>query len=59
MQHPFVGSAIPVAYGDNYKGYRIVGTALNYFDRHNASIDQAAFDKPFEVVVGSAVRVRN
>ena len=56
MQHPFVGSAIPVAYGDNYKGYRIVGTALNYFDRYNASIDQGRyFDQPFEVVVGSAV----
>ena len=32
---PFVGSAIPEAYGDNYKGYRIVGTVLNYFDRYN------------------------
>ena len=42
MQHPFVGSAIPVAYGDNYKGYRIVGTALNYLTATTLLLIKAA-----------------
>jgi putative ABC transport system permease protein len=36
MQHPFIEKAIPLAYGDNYLGYPIVGTDvdayLNHFD---------------------------
>ncbi len=29
--HPAVGVAVPIALGDNYLGYRIVGTATNLF----------------------------
>ena len=42
MKHPFVGSAVPVAYGDNFKGYRIVGTKQGYFDRYRASLEKGA-----------------
>jgi len=28
----FYRQAVPIAVGDNYKGYRIVGTTLNFFD---------------------------
>ena len=28
QKHPFVDVAIPVSYGDNYRGYRILGTEL-------------------------------
>lgn len=53
---PFVGSAISVSYGDNYKGYRILGTEPSYFERYDAELSQGRFfEKPFEVVAGSAV----
>lgn len=31
--HPVVELAIPIAVGDNYKGYRLVGVTLELFDR--------------------------
>lgn len=56
MKHPFVGSAVPVAYGDNFKGYRIVGTEQGYFDRYRASLEKGGFvNMPFEIVAGSSV----
>lgn len=55
-KHPFVGSAIPVSYGDNYKGYRVLGTEQSYFESYNASLAEGRFfEKSFEVVVGSGV----
>jgi len=29
--HPAVATAIPMAMGDNYRGYRVVGTVIDYF----------------------------
>ncbi|QYJ67229.1 ABC transporter permease [Flavobacterium litorale] len=56
MNHPFVETAIPLAFGDNYKGFRIVGTTPEYLKKYNAEIAQGkVFDKNFEVVVGSEV----
>lgn len=56
MNHPFVETAIPLAFGDNYKGFRIVGTTPDYLKKYNAEIGQGnVFDKNFEVVVGSEV----
>lgn len=55
-KHPFVGSAIPVSYGDNYKGYRILGTEHGYFESYNAELMKGSlFEKSFEVVAGSSV----
>lgn len=31
QSHPAVQAAIPIAMGDNYQGFRIVGTTTNYF----------------------------
>ncbi len=56
MKHPFVGSAIPVSYGDNYKGYRLLGTELAYFDSYNAALAEGRFfERSFEVVAGGSV----
>lgn len=56
IKHPFVGSAIPVSYGDNYKGYRVLGTELDYFDSYQAELAEGRFfTQPFEVVAGSMV----
>lgn len=34
QKHPGVELAVPIAMGDNYRGYRIVGTAQELFTRH-------------------------
>jgi putative ABC transport system permease protein len=56
MDNPFVETAIPLAFGDNYRGFRIVGTTPAYLKKYGAEIKQGRiFDKNFEVVLGSAV----
>ncbi|WP_343486438.1 ABC transporter permease [Allomuricauda sp. d1] len=55
-KHPFVGSAIPISYGDNYKGYRILGTEMDYFENYNAVLKEGRFfSTSFEVVIGGSV----
>ncbi len=59
QQHPFVQTAIPVSYGDNYRGYRILGTKAEYLDHYNATLaDGELYKKSFEVVAGSNVTQR-
>lgn len=56
MKNPMVGSAIPLAFGDNYKGIRIVGTTPEYLSKYGAEVNQGkVFTKNFDVVVGSAI----
>ena len=51
-----VGSSIDLLYGDNYKGYRIVGTEQKFLDLYKAKIKEGKkWDEPFEVVVGSKI----
>ncbi len=55
--HPFVAQSIPVSYGDNYKGYRILGTEPDYLESYGAEVQEGRlFQRSFEVVVGSGVR---
>ena len=59
QKNPFVLNAIPVSYGDNYKGYRILGTESNYLNQYNAQLAEGVlFEKSFEVVAGSNVAQR-
>lgn len=56
MKHPFVETAIPLAFGDNYLGFRIVGTTQDYLKKYNVEIAEGkTFDENFEVVIGSEV----
>lgn len=56
MNHPFVEKAIPLAFGDNYRGYKILGTTTDYLSKYNAKVtDGVLFEKNFEVVVGSEI----
>ncbi len=56
QKHPFVQTAIPVSYGDNYKGYRILGTEAAYLDHYQAQLSEGRlYEKSFEVVAGSNV----
>jgi len=56
MQHPFVQKAIPLAFGDNYRGYKILGTTPDYLEKYGAKISEGKlFEKNFEVVIGSDI----
>ena len=58
--HPQVKKSIPLALGDNWKGYRIVGTSLDYLDHYNAKIKVGkVWNNNFEVVAGSLVNIKN
>ncbi len=56
MNNPFVDRAIPLAYGDNYRGYRIVGTNEDYLSHYGSKIAEGrVFTSDFEVVIGAEV----
>ncbi|WP_447636089.1 ABC transporter permease [Flavobacterium microcysteis] len=56
MKHPFVKSAIPLAFGDNYRGFKIVGTTPDYLGKFGATVSQGkVFQADFEVVVGAEI----
>jgi putative ABC transport system permease protein len=56
MQHPFVEKAIPLAFGDNYRGFKILGTTADYLEKYEAKIAKGKiFEKNFEVVIGSEI----
>lgn len=56
MNHPFVEKAIPLAFGDNYRGYKILGTTPDYLAKYKAKVvDGDLFKKNFEVVVGAEI----
>ena len=55
-ENKYIGSAIPIAIGDNYKGYKIVGTSVDYVDLNKTSIEAGTmFNKTYEIVIGNAV----
>jgi putative ABC transport system permease protein len=54
MKNPMVASAIPLAYGDAYRGFSIVGTTPAYIEKYKANVAQGRiFEQNFEVVVGA------
>lgn len=55
-RHRLVKRAIPLALGDSYHGYRIVGTVSAYAELYNAKVRHGGFWKgAMEVVVGYSV----
>jgi putative ABC transport system permease protein len=57
--NPLVETAIPLSYGDSYKGYRIVGTIPAYVELYGGKLAIGSFfAKPFEVVLGAQVAQR-
>ena len=56
LQHPFVEKAIPLAFGDNYRGFKILGTTADYLEKYETNITEGKiFEKNFEVVIGSEI----
>ncbi len=61
-QQPSVAWSIPISLGDSHKGYRVIGTSLDYFKHYKYGQKQslafkqgAPFDALFDVVMGSEV----
>ncbi len=53
-QHPMVASVIPISLGDNYRGFRIVGTSHAYIAHYQATLAQGRlWAQPMQVVLGS------
>jgi putative ABC transport system permease protein len=53
---PTVEKAIPLALGDNFRGFRIVGTEPSYPRHYRAELGEGAmFAKPYEAVIGADV----
>ena len=55
-KHPQVKQAIPLALGDSYRGFRIVGTEASYIRHYQAELAEGeVFTKPMQAVVGARV----
>ena len=51
-----VAKLIPISLGDSFRGFRIVGTSLDYIQHYNAKLASGAlWDKPLQAVIGSQV----
>ena len=56
VKNPMVKDAIPLAYGDNYEKWRIVGTTFKYPEHYEAELQEGRiFSAAFEVTLGSKV----
>ncbi len=55
-RNPFIKKAIPIAMGDSYLGYRIVGTDSTYLSHYQGIVSPGKlFEKPFEAVIGASI----
>jgi putative ABC transport system permease protein len=58
-KHRMVKKAIPLALGDSWRGYRIVGAPRAYAEHYEAKPAAGRYyDKPMEVVLGAEVAAR-
>ena len=56
QRNRLVAKAIPLAYGDSYQGFRVVGTEESYLSLYEASFARGkAWTTTYEVVLGSEV----
>jgi putative ABC transport system permease protein len=54
--HPLIKATVPLALGDSYEGFRIVGTSHDYVSLYEGIPEQGRlWQKPFEAVLGSEV----
>lgn len=51
-----IKTAVPISYGDNFKGYRIVGTTNEFLSLYDAKISSGkGFEKSLDAVIGATV----
>ena len=54
--NPLVASVIPISLGDNFQGFRIVGTSPEYIQHYGATLAKGGlWDTPMQVVLGATV----
>ncbi len=57
--HRGVKKAIPISLGDNYYGFRVVGTTHDYLAHYDASLSEGRlWNEPLEAVLGADVGAR-
>ena len=55
-KNPLIKYAVPISYGDNYKGYKIVGTTPQFLELYKARLEEGnLFETSFEVIIGQSV----
>lgn len=55
-RHPMIRKAMPLALGDSFKGYRIVGATPEYLAHYEARLRGGRlYEEPMEAVLGAAV----
>jgi putative ABC transport system permease protein len=55
-KNPMIKWAVPISYGDNYKGFRIVGTTDTFTALYNAELEKGhRVQNSMEVILGNAV----
>lgn len=55
-RNPMVKRAVPLALGDNYAGFRIVGTDTSFINLYHLKLAEGKFwENDFDVVIGSEV----
>jgi len=56
VKNPLIEWSIPLAYGDNFQSYRIVGTNHSYATHYEAELQAGKlWDAPFEATIGATV----
>ena len=59
LNSPQIEYSIPLALGDNWNGYRIVGTNYDYIKHYKGQLeDGREWNKNFEIVAGSSVKIK-
>lgn len=54
--NPQVAKVIPISLGDNFRGFRIVGTTLDYLKHYSATLAEGKlWNLPMQAVIGSQV----
>lgn len=58
--NPLIKSTIPVALGDNYNGFRIVGTKPSYIEHYKGTLTEGSrvWQKQMEAVLGAEVAAK-
>jgi putative ABC transport system permease protein len=58
-KHPLIKKSIPMAYGDNYRGYRVLGTDTSYVGHYEGELAEGRlWEKDMEVTAGALAAKR-
>ncbi len=55
-KNPAIKTSAPISYGDNYKGYRILGSTNDFLKIYNAELKKGSYiNKKMDVIIGYSV----